>query len=280
MSRCALILLASLAGACSNGAKAPETHDPKARAQPESTAANAGNEAGAPSGPLSFIPAEIASKVRHSNTLIALDAKGLGLARLASYFEGELPCSGDLLRSVGVAVIGESEGFITKLPEKLTRDCLATVLPALGGSLDDNTLAIGSSRFSLTWTADTAHVRKLDVPATAALSKGARKLVAKIPAAADFWVVSEGYPKYSITKAWLWIEAGADVFALIVHAESDKPDAARDWLAEIPGGFIEGARSKGINVDDKWFKVTAEPGALSAKLEGRIPTSIFSPPKK
>jgi hypothetical protein len=189
----------------------------------------------------------------------------------------ELPCAGELLRNVGVVVIGDAEGYVTQISEKSARACINEVAPLFGVRIEGNDLVFGEDRYSLIFTDGTLRVAKAGGTAPASkLSAAQRARVAKIPATAKGWVVSNGYENYKIKQSLLWIEPEPRAWRLTVDAEGTEAGIARPWVASIISGFTEGAAKKGVEVDPKWFTLTSTD--MTAKLVGVIPTSIFERP--
>jgi hypothetical protein len=222
---------------------------------------------------LSFVPREISAQLADANTLIAVDVGRLGISKLAALVEAELPCAGQLLRGAGVFVVGEGEGYVTQISETTARDCIDQLAPMFGATLEGNELVIGGDRYSLTFAGNTLHVVKPGGAGAAKLSAAQRARVAKIPATARGWVVSNGYPKHKIKQSLLWIEPEQTAWRLTVDAEGTEVGSARPWVAGIIDGFTRGASQKGVQVDPTWFTLTSTD--TTAKLVAVIPTSIF-----
>jgi hypothetical protein len=265
MFRCAVALC--LVAGCSKGEPARQEAAPGKR---EAALAPVTPTSGAP---LSFVPSEISARLVEANTLIAVDFGRMSLGKVAALIAGEAPCIADLLTKVGVVVIGEGEGYVTKVPEKETRECFGPLVPMFGGRLENNVLVFGDDRYSLAWDASMLRVTKVGRSAQTKLSDAQRARIARVPAGAVAWITSNGYPKYKIKESLFWLETGDTHWRFTVVAEGTEPGAARPWVAGIVTGFKEGAAQKGLVIDDKWFTLTSTD--TSAKLVGAIPVSLF-----
>jgi hypothetical protein len=225
--------------------------------------------------PLSFVPSEISGRLVDANTLIAVDFGRMNLGKVAALLAKEAPCIADLMTKVGVVVIGEGEGYVTKLPEKETRECFGPLVPMFGGHLENNVLAMGGDKYSLVWDASMLRVTRVGHAAQPKLADAQRARVARVPAGAVAWIVSNGYPKYKIKESVFWLETGDTHWRFTVVAEGTEPGVARPWVEGIVTGFKEGAAQKGLVIDDRWFTLTSTD--TSAKLVGSIPVSLFDP---
>jgi hypothetical protein len=242
-------------------------------AAPPAPAAPAAPAAPGSTAPLSFVPGSISAQLRDANTLIAIDLGRLQLGKVAAVFEKDTPCVAALLTKVGTVVIGEGEGYVTKLPEAETRKCLGELAPLFGLTIESKDLVIGGDRYSLVWTDGMLRVTKVGGTQSAKLSDHQRARIAKVPSAAKGWIVSNGYPKYKIKESVFWLETTDTHWRFTIEAEGSEPGSARPWVASVIEGFKQGLAGKGFVADDTWFTLTSTD--TTAKLVGSIPTSFF-----
>ncbi len=279
----ARLLLASLVIAgCSNKADAPAGSTPQAELA--TTAVESGGSSEKLSVPL--VPDPIATKLGSANVVMAIDLSKFDLAQLAPMVPEGLDCVRGLLGKVGVVVLAmgdQSQGFVTGMPEDATIKCITELAPLLGATtrpagdafhllITGDTYAIRWGMDGVTTIRDEAHPMKITAPTPRMLA-----LIKQVPTDSKGWIVSGGWPKLKIASSVAWLESAKESWHLVVTADGTEPGTAASWLADIPKGFKQGAAAKGVVVEDSWFKVTST-NALSARLDGNIPSDLFTRP--
>ncbi|CAN5898909.1 hypothetical protein BH11MYX3_BH11MYX3_01040 [soil metagenome] len=269
-----LLAASLLLAACSK-----KTEPPSGAAELATTAVESPEALGFP-----LVPDGIASQLGSANVVITIDLAKFGLAQLAPMVPEGLDCVRGLLGKAGLVVIAmgdHPQGFVTGMPQDATLKCVTELAPLLGATTrpagDAFHLVVGGDTYAIRWTKDgvttirdEAHPMNITAP-----TPKMRELIKQLPRDAYAWVISGGFPKFKITSSVAWLTSASDAWHLVVTGESPEPGVAASWLEGIPKGFKQGAATKGLVIEDSWFKVTSS-SPSRARLDGNLPADLFT----